>query len=127
MRLIVFISALFLASFALAQGQQDISANGNYFTVFCDSGKGRWASYDGGSGYDSGTVTFQYYAGWGEWENPCSTATDCQASSGNSGVKPFDLGMAAQVRLNLAGVSSDSDIDAELSCADSEEVYEDLP
>lgn len=95
----------------------NITDNGQFLTLSCASGEGRWAVYDGGSGYDSGVVTFQYLSQWGEWENPCGTAVDCQTSSGNSGVKPFDLGGPAQVRFNVGSVAAASaDIDAEIIC-----------
>lgn len=113
MRLILLIALLIPA---LALGQT-ITANGNYQAMTCKSGKGRVEVYDGGSGYDSGVVTLQYYSSASAgWENACPTASDCQWSSGDSGAVPFDLGTGAQIRLNLASVASAADIDVEVHC-----------
>ena len=114
MRKLIFILAFL--PFTAWGAQTTITANGTSLEVMCASGEGRWAAYDGGSGYDSGTVTFQYFASWGEWENPCATSADCQTSTGDSGVKPFDLGAPARVRFSTATVATASDIDAEIIC-----------
>ena len=113
----VWAAAFFLFPCFALGAATTITDNGTSLTVQCNSGEGRWAAYDGGSGYDSGTVTFQYYASWGEWENPCASAADCQSSSGDSGVQPFDLGGPARVRFSTASVAGASaDVDAEIIC-----------
>lgn len=117
MRLIRTILLLLLVTPLAALAGTTITANGNYLTQTCKSGQGRVEVYDGGSGYDSGVVTFQYLAAASSgWENACPTASDCQWSSGDSGAVPFDLGTGAQVRLNLASVASAADIDVEILC-----------
>jgi hypothetical protein len=114
MRMIIFL-ALLCPAIALGQ---TITANGNYQDQNCRSGEGRVEVYDGGGGYDSGVVTFQYYSSASEaWENACPTAADCQWSSGDSGAVPFDLGTGAQVRLNVASVASSADIDLDIRCS----------
>lgn len=116
MRKLIFLFS-FMPFLAWA-AQTTITDNGNYLTSVCYVGKGRVSVMDGGGGYDSGTVTFQYQTSIGDWENACSTAADCQWSSGDSGAVVFDLGAPASVRLNVASVAAASaDIDVELICA----------
>lgn len=114
MRLILLI-ALLIPAVALGQ---TITDNGNYQTQTCSSGFGRAEVFDGSGGYDSGTVTLQFYSEATEsWETLCPTASDCQWSSGDSGAVPFDAGASAQVRFNVASVAGASaDIDLLLIC-----------
>lgn len=115
MRLILTL-ALLLPGLALGQ---TITANGNYLTQICESGKGRVEVLDGGSGYDSGVVTLQIFSEASlAYENACPTAADCQWSSGDSGAVPFDFGTIARIRLNVASVAASADIDAALLCDD---------
>lgn len=112
----IVIAFVLLMVSALVQAQT-ITANGNYQTQTCRSGEGRAEVFDGGSGYDSGVVTLQFFSSaTGAWENLCPTASDCQWSSGDSGAVPFDIGAGGQVRLNLASVASAADIDVEIHC-----------
>ena len=103
MRLILLLAMLLLAPLALAESAT-ITDNGTAAATTCNDGTGRWAAYDGGGGYDSGTVTFQYRHQAAGWVNPCPTTADCQISSGNSGVKTFNLGAGAISRRAASGV-----------------------
>ena len=98
-------------------GTTTITDNGSVLTTKCKGGTGRVSVMDGGSGYDSGTVTLEYKTSTGDWENVCPTATDCQWSTGDSGAVPFDLGATAEVRLTAASVAgAAADIDVEVVC-----------
>lgn len=113
MRLILILLFM-LPAFALGQ---TITANGNYLEQNCRTGKGRAEVFDGGSGYDSGVVTLQFFSeATASWETLCPTAADCQWSSGDSGAVPWDIGAPGRVRLNLASVVTAADIDAEIIC-----------
>lgn len=118
MRKLILILGL-IPGLAFAWGET-ITANGNHPDdngIRCHSGKGRYEIFDGGGGYDSGTVTFQFKNQVGNWVNACETAADCQKSSGNTGAKPFDIHGDGYVRFNLASVASAADIDVGIVCA----------
>ena len=116
MRTLIVLICMLAAPLAAAE-YANITDNGNFVSVTCPKGTGRWAAYDDGSGYDSGTLTFQYRHQSGTWENACPTTTDCQITTGDSGVKTFDLGAASQVRINAASIATASaGVDVEIVC-----------
>jgi len=102
MRKIAFLT-LFLSSPLMAL---TVTTNGNYLEDDCSQGRmSVEANYDGA---DTGTVTLQYEDNSGTWKNACSTTSDCQWTSGDSGKVPFDFGAAGNFRLNVADLSSET-------------------